>query len=461
MKNNLVDDFIKKAEGNSKTAFIYKKGRRSIKVSFDEFLNDVFLMNEFLHKNTSGQNILIFSYPYSYLFFVSIFSCCFLGKNIVIIDSFGDRKKTKAMMAQAELSDILTDNFTALLGLLLPGKIKKLNVKNFKDKRKHPGLAEQDFSVSGKNNPSILENPFTTGKNLTKPQTASITTFTSGTTGIPKKITRDLSFLENQIDLILNNAKFSEDDLVYGLLPVYTLLAVFMNHTCLVSPRIDDCNRFNVTMLLVPIKKVQKIKKPLHTVERAFLGGAILYKNETDDILKKLPVSKITYVYGASEGAVIYKTELHRYKKNLFTFDEKSSGINVEIQNPDKNGTGEIVISGKTVIGENNRHNTGDYGRLENGKLIILGRKKYSRGEISFYNYEYDELLRKNNPALKAAFSFYLNGKIHVAYTGRLKKESGIIYHHFSRLPYDQKHQTKLDYAKVIKNLSASSHPGF
>ena len=129
MKNNLVDDFIKKAEGNTKTAFIYKKGRRSIKVSFDEFLNDVFLMNEFLHKNTSGRNILIFSYPYSYLFFVSIFSCCFLGKNIVIIDSFGDRKKTKAMMAQAELSDILTDNFTAPLGFLLPGKIKKLNVK--------------------------------------------------------------------------------------------------------------------------------------------------------------------------------------------------------------------------------------------------------------------------------------------------------------------------------------------
>lgn len=456
MKNNLVDDFIKKAEGNSKTAFIYKKGRRCIKVSFDEFLNDVFLMNEFLHKNTSGQNILIFSYPYSYLFFVSIFSCCFLGKNIVIIDSFGDRKKTKAMMAQAELSEILTDNFTAPLGFLLPGKIKKLNVKGFKNKRELWGKIQ-----NGKKDFPASENSFTPGRKLTKPQTASITTFTSGTTGVPKKITRGLSFLENQIDLILNNAKFSEDDLVYGLLPVYTLLAVFMNHTCLVSRRIDDCNRFNVTMLLVPIKKVQKIKKPLRTVERAFLGGAILYKNETDDILKKLPASEITYVYGASEGAVIYKTELHRYWGNLFTFDEKSSGINVEIKDPDKNGTGEIVISGKTVIGENNRHNTGDYGRLENGRLIILGRKKYSRGEISFYNYEYDEYLRKNNPALKAAFSFYLNGKIHVAYTGYLKKESGIIYHHFPRLPYDQKHKTKLDYAKVIKNLSASSHPGF
>ena len=159
------------------------------------------------------------------------------------------------------------------------------------------------------------------------------------------------------------------------------------------------------------------------------------------------------YVYGASEGAVIYKTELKDYAQNLFTFNVKSNGIDVEILNPDSEGVGEIVIKGETVIGENHTHNTGDYGKLQNQKLIIVGRKKYSSSALHFYNYEYDETLRFQNPHLKAAFSFFYNGKIHVAYQGKLKKNPGIIYHHFFRLPYDQKHQTKLDYAKVIKKV--------
>ena len=446
MKNNLIQEFIQKAKDNPKTAFICPQKTGAKKISFNEFLDDIFLMNSFLKENTRGNNILLFSYPYNYLFFVSIFSCFFLGKNIVIIDSFGDRKKTKLMMQSASLTDILTDNVTKNLGFLLPGKNKKLNVKNFKKQAQKNPL---------KNRSELI-------KQITQAsKTASITTFTSGTTGVPKKITRDLSFLQSQVNLIFNNMQALHDDLVYGLLPVYTLLAVFMNHTCLVTRKIKLCNKYNVSMMLVPIKKVQKIKQPLKTIKRTFLGGAILYKKEADFILQKLPSSQIVYVYGASEGAVIYKTELKDYAQNLFTFNVKSNGIDVEILNPDSEGVGEIVIKGETVIGENHTHNTGDYGKLQNQKLIIVGRKKYSSSALHFYNYEYDETLRSQNPHLKVAFSFYLNGKIHVAYSGCLKKEPGIIYHHFFRLPYDQKHKTKLDYAKVIKIISASSHPGF
>ena len=439
MKNNLIQEFIQKAKDNPKTAFICPQKAGAKKISFNEFLDDIFLMNSFLKENTRGNNILLFSYPYNYLFFVSIFSCFFLGKNIVIIDSFGDRKKTKLMMQSASLTDILTDNVTKNLGFLLPGKNKKLNVKNFKKQAQKNPLKNRDELI----------------KQITQAsKTASITTFTSGTTGVPKKITRDLSFLQSQVNLIFNNMPALHDDLVYGLLPVYTLLAVFMNHTCLVTRKIKLCNKYNVSMMLVPIKKVQKIKQPLKTVKRTFLGGAILYKKEADFILQKLPSSQIVYVYGASEGAVIYKTELKDYAQNLFTFNVKSNGIDVEILNPDSEGVGEIVIKGETVIGENHTHNTGDYGKLQNQKLIILGRKKYSSSTLHFYNYEYDETLRSQNPHLKAAFSFFYNGKIHVAYQGKLKKHPGIIYHHFFRLPYDQKHKTKLDYSKVIQRVA-------
>lgn len=429
MKNNFLVNFVQTAKNNNKTAFICGEGNsvHSVrKITFDDFLNDIFKMNDYLSHQLEGNNVLIFSYPYSYLFFVGIFSCVFLGKKIVIIDSFSDRKKTSSMMEMAQITDVLTDKITGKLSFLLPGKNHKIPLKNFADYK--PVELVKDC--------------------------ASIVTFTSGTTGIPKIITRELDFLESQIELIKNNMEIHEGDVTYGLLPMYTLLSVLMNNTCLVSKKIDDCSKFAVTMLLAPIKKIKKIKKPLKTVERTFLGGAILYHKETEEILSKLPNSKITYVYGASEGAVIYKTELSRYGDSPFTFDEKSAGIDVTIDNPDKNGIGEIIISGKTVIGQNHTHNTGDYGKICDGKLILLGRKKYSCSSIGFYNYEYDENLRKQNPKIKAAFSFYYDNQIHVAYTGKIKREPDVIYHHFVKLPYDLKHKTKLDYGKILEKIN-------
>ena len=400
MKNNFLLEFIEKSKNNHKIAFIYKKGLKYKKVSFHEFLIDIYKMNSFIRKNVNGNNLLIFSFPYSYLFFVTVFACVFSGKNLVIIDSFGDRKKIKKMLELAKVDEILVDNITEKLKFLLPNKInnKKISkrlVSNF--------TKEKPFEL-------------VTDK-------AKITTFTSGTTGLPKIINRNIEFLENQMELIKNNAEIFPQDITYALLPMYSLLSVLMNNTCLVSKNISICKKFNATMLLTSIKKIQKIKFPLKTIKRAFIGGAILYKNEVEEILHKLPEAKITYIYGASEGAVIYKTTLKEYSNNLFTFDTKSSGINVEIVKSDANGVGEIVISGKTVIGNEGVHYTGDLGKLDNNKLILLGRKKYSCSEISFYNYAFDEKIRKENSKVKSAFSFYYENKIHVAYTGKIQKE--------------------------------------
>lgn len=447
MKNDatsgFLDDFIKNSSGNTKTAFIYKKACTYKKVSFEDFLQDIYRMNAYLEKNLSGNNILIFSYPYSYLFYVGIFSCVFLGKNIVIIDSFGDREKLRHMLNSAQVSDILTDNFTSKLGFLIPGKIHKIKMDfvEFCDaKLKQAGT---------KCNSNSLESA-----SVGSEKNASIITFTSGTTGLPKMIQRNLDFLASQIELIKNNVAIFDEDLTYGLLPMYTLLSILMNHTVLVSKKINDCNKFRVSMILAPIKKVQKIKKPLPSVKRVFLGGAILYQRETDAILKKFPQADITYVYGASEGAIIYKTSLASYEKNPFTFDSRSKGIDVQILNPDKNGVGEIQISGKTVIGENHTHCTGDFGKIADGKLIIVGRKKYSCSEKGFYNYQADQTLRKNNPKIKNGFSFYYKNQIHLVYTGKITLfQKDVIYHRLRKLPYDLKHKTKLDYGKVILQL--------
>lgn len=455
MKNNFLKDFVERAQGNSKTAFIYKEGFGYRKSTFAEFLADVVRMCGYMKAQLKGDNVMIFSYPYSYYFYVGIFAAVFLGKNIVIVDSFSDKKKTRSMMEQAEVTDILTDGLTRWLTFLLPVKKPVVNLTKFRS----DGVGNGTEYCNG--------NIFCVGTQNEITTSASIITFTSGTTGIPKLIRRNLDFLELQIQLIRDNADIRDDDVTYGLLPMYTLLSVLMNNTCLVSRDIKACEKFGVSMLLAPIKKVLQVKTPLRTIQRAFLGGAILYKKETETILEKLPAADITYVYGASEGAVIYKTILRSYNENPFTFDTKSKGIDVTILKPDANGVGEIQISGETVIGSvagNRRvHNTGDFGKIVDGKLVLLGRKKYSCSEVSFYNYQYDELLRKRNPKMTAGFSFYYEGKIHVAYCGTLQEDFSrssesfipleIVFHHFAKLPYDLKHKTKLDYGKVIESI--------
>ncbi|MCQ2109497.1 MAG: acyl--CoA ligase [Fibrobacter sp.] len=447
MKNNFLKDFVSRAQGNSKTAFIYKECFGYRKATFAEFLADVYKMCGYLKSQLKGDNVMIFSYPYSYYFYVGIFAAVFLGKNIVIVDSFSDKKKTRSMMEQAEVTDVLTDGLTRWLTFLLPVKKPVVNLTKFRS------YGAEDCAAAE-----------------TPRENASIITFTSGTTGMPKLIRRNLDFLESQIQLIRDNADIREDDVTYGLLPMYTLLSVLMNNTCLVSRDIKACSQFGATMLLAPIKKVLQVKTPLQTIQRAFLGGAILYKKETETILSKLPAADITYVYGASEGAVIYKTNLRSYNENPFTFDTKSKGIDVTILNPDANGVGEIQISGETVIGaaagvteDRGVHNTGDFGKIVDGKLVLLGRKKYSCSDVSFYNYQYDELLRKRNPKMTAGFSFYYEGKIHVAYCGALDDAPlnnlptlEVAFHRYAKLPYDLKHKTKLDYGKVI---TTSLHP--
>lgn len=452
MKSNFLTEFVEKAKDNSKTAFIYKDWLSYRKVSFSEFLSDVYRMNGYLKERLHGDNVLVFSYPYSYLFFVGIFSCVFLGKNIVIVDSFRDKKKTRSMMEQAQVTDILTDGRTRFLTFLLPGRTPQINLVKFNGKQE-----------------SIAGNVDIAGRVEPPKNSSSIITFTSGTTGMPKAIKRPLDFLESQIKLIKDNADIRENDVVYGLLPMYTLLSVLMNNTCLVSRDMKACDQFGATMLLAPIKKVLEIDRPLRSIQRAFFGGAILYKKDAEAIAAKLPSAEITYVYGASEGAVIYKTQLRDYLKEPFTFYTKSKGIDVSIVNPDENGVGEIQIAGETVIGAAGAggvavHNTGDFGKLVDGKLILVGRKKYSCSAQSFYNYEYDEYLRKNNPQMKAGFSFFYEGRIHVAYTGVIvcstsgaNCEDGacndVVYHRFAELPYDLKHKTKLDYGKVIEKI--------
>ncbi len=416
MKNNKINEFLRFCKGNEKTAIIDKNR----KVSFGEFSEDCFKMQTFLaEKLPRGEKALVFVYPYSYLFYVLIFGGVLAGAELVIIDSFADKNRTKKMTELAGCNYALTGGVTRFLGFKLP-RIKKIDVGKFK-------FCEKSFAERGE---------------------ASVTTFTSGTTGFPKPVKRSADFLLGQADFIRNNINLGEEEIVYCGLPMYSVLSVFSGYTTVISGKINP----KVTAVITSIGKA--LSFPVcRNVKRGFLGGAILYGEEAEKISSVFPRAEITYVYGATESALMYKTTLDKYRKDLFSFDGKIEGVSVRIENENFEGVGEISAEGDIVIADK-KHFTGDIGKISDGKLYVYGRKKYSMPEIGFYNYVADEKIREDNKKMKAAFSFACGGKVYVIYKGKpTVKNPDYIYYKVGKIPYDAKHKTKLDYKKAALSV--------
>ena len=416
MKNNKINEFLRFCKGNEKIAIIDKNKE----VSFGKFSEDCFKMQTFLgEKLPRGEKALVFVYPFSYLFYVLIFGGIMAGVNLLIIDSFADKNRTKKMTELAGCNYALTGGVTRFLGFKLP-KLKIIDAGKFK-------LYEKTSADYGK---------------------ASVTTFTSGTTGFPKPVERSADFLLDQADFIKNNIKLSGEEIVYCGLPMYSVLSVFSGYTTVISGKINP----EVTAVITSIRKA--LSFPVcRGVTNCFLGGAILYGEEAEKISSVFPRARVAYVYGATESALMYKTTLDKYRKDLFSFDEKIDGVTVGIENENFEGVGEISVKGNIVIAEK-KHFTGDIGKISDGKLYVYGRKKYSMPEIGFYNYIADEKIREDNKNVKAAFGFALGGKIYVVYKGKLTvKNPDYIYFKVRNMPYDAKHKTKLDYKKAALSI--------
>ena len=325
------------------------------------------------------------------------------------------------MLNMSSTKTVICNHITKFISFVFPRNIKKIHANKLK-------------------NYSPLESYKDSGR---------VTTFTSGTTGMPKMILRDISFLFDQVAMIKSNIYFVENELLYALLPMYSIMSLFLGYSTIINKNPSTASKFNPAALIATIRSIQTIKKPMSSVKRAFIGGAILYSEESKHLQNNLPNAYITYVYGASESAMIYKTTVRKYIENPFTFDEGIKGVEIEITNLDENGVGEIVVKGDTVISEDHIHFTGDLGRLIKGKLQIVGRKKYS--QLGFYNYLVDDEVLKANSKIKEAFSFAFNNQKYVVYTGVItKKMNGIIYKRANKIPHDLKHKTKADYSRLI-----------
>ena len=409
-KSNLVSDFISLCKDNLNVAFIYKNK----KIAYQKLYEDIFKMIEVFKNNNlnPGDKVLLFIFP-SYNFYLTMLASIYYGLNIVVIDSFKDKKRVKDLIDISNIKYCFIDGKTNLLKAILP-RLYFINIFNYK-----------------KNNGVVIDY-INYGNTV-------LTTFTSGTTGVPKAINRSINDLEKQVNLLLDNICFDDSSTILCGLPIYMLLILILGKTAIIDNKINY--KYSYDTVLMPIEKVLKNKNVNKNVKYMFLGGAILYRKEVERIKYLYPNANVNYVYGSSEGVLIAAVNLNDF--NNLTFKNKILGIDVELVD------GEIMISGDSILTESKSHLTGDLGFFNDNGLKILGRKKYSNAD--FYNYVYDEMILNENPFVKKGFSFWYNC-VNFVYEGKLSvKRDNVRYYKFRKLPMDNKHKTKLDYNCVMK----------
>lgn len=296
--------------------------------------------------------------------------------------------------------------------------------------------------------------------------------FSSGTTGLPKGAVLSQNNIFDSFDNVLKRAPFNSNDIDYLFLPLnhtyggiwnflLSILTGMKIYLCSDTKKMfDELQEVKPTIFCaVPLIFERLYATCIETninpmsalggnVKYVFCGGAY-HKPEIRKFLKESGIN-ILEAYGLTETSSLISLE---YPNNE---DFESVGTVLEneevlIDNPDKDGIGEILIKGKNVFLEyyNNEYqtkkakdnngffHTGDLGYLKDNKIYLKGRKKRviirSNGE-NIYPDNIEFLFKDDN--INKVKVFDKEGKIFATlYVKKLKDYKEIIKKINSQLP--------------------------
>lgn len=441
---NLIEKFIETTKTNKDKIAIKQKS--NVKTYHDLYI-DVFKVVNYLEKmKVSKQSRILLFINMSYEMYVCLVGAIIYGLDVVIIDNFKDKNRVNNQILDAKVEYIFTNNVTSIVKNLFKPlrKIKLFNVSKIIKSKRIP-----------------IEN-IDTLKNK-----SGLITFTSGGTGRPKAVRRTLDDLSKQMDLTLQTLNVDTDEYVLATLPIYVLACLIQGLSVYVLDKKENIEdiliRESPSLMFSSISKYLEINKPINSIKKAFFGGSILYYNEAKKIKENIPNAEITYIYGATEASIISKTTLDEYIINL---ENKNLCMgNILPNNKVIIDNNEIVIV-KGIITNNylteekcEFHKTKDLGYVEENKIFITGRKITDN---IFSDYLLEMLVKKeftdifNIAIIKIdeEYHIYLEEKdidkrINIILILEKYLKNGII-HIVKRLPLDYRHNSKVDYKKLL-----------
>ncbi len=466
-----------------KTAFYYLQSNRIVEKSFKDLESDVARVAQLLLERglCKGQRVLLFVPP-SYQLVVFMLASIKIGISLMYVDVWAGKHLISDTFAKYNPDYLVVSNKTRFLKLALPA-IRKIKAVLVLDKL---------LKVQSKQQYKL--------ENISDEQVALIT-MTTGSTASPKYVIRRHIDLYNQLELINNNMSDKDESVVLTTAFIYSFANILKGFST-VLPQIN---------LGFPIKYClnRKLKK-LSTIaidtiittpdfclrsnnyypslERLYIGGAILNYKEATRINHTYADVNIIYIYGATECNLMAMTDLSKYITNLETkavaiLGKAAKGVTIKSDIDEQ-----IMVNAGAVLKDyyaNQRknswldkdglfwHKTGDVGEMINNQLHYYGRNdvylQAKSGKV--YSNPIEQQIVMHFLAIEKCAFFYHQDKNHLFIEAktiideqRIKQfleeqgvEENLEIHQKSKIPCDRKHHTKINYKKLRQMIDSAS----
>ena len=469
------------------------------KITYKDLYNRVANFKTFLESKSikKGDKVLVLV-PMSIELYVSLIAIWSIGA----IPCFMDAGFIKNGMKNNEFDDI-----TAIVGItkyILYSNINK-NLKKLKNKINVN--VQKKLNVNQTLNIEELEDNY-----------PAILTYTSGSTGKPKIASRTHEFLSIQGEILASTLNYEDEDVELSSIPIFTLSNINIGITTVITDgnfvSLGKSNPVKIVNQLLT-KNVNRIMAApgilnvvcdycirnniiINNINKIFTGGGAIFLDFIEKLKSVFPNSSIVTLYGSTEAEPIAELDVNEITSEDIELIKNGKGIlagkiigvdNCKTINYEKTeigeitsqefeslitrGVGEIVVSGKNVLGgyvngvgdKENKfsvdgvkyHRTGDLGYIDDdGRLWLRGRIKEP-----FFNIE-------------AA----LHSKLNIGKTAILKNDDKIILvledhdnvsesdirnainfekidevKYVKKIPVDKRHNTKVDYKELRKIL--------
>lgn len=273
----------------------------------------------------------------------------------------------------------------------------------------------------------------------------SITLYTSGTTGKPKKVRHNFSSVSRALK---KGEKYKDNIWLFSYNPTHiaglqVFLQAFLNKNTIIIA--NKPNIYNINLILNSYKITNisatptfyrfilpTIKDHITSVQKVTLGGEKMDENLKILLIEKFPLSKIINVYASTEAG------------NLFASDGEYFNIDKEMATLIKIDNNELFVN-KKLVGEfdytdnDEWYKTGDFVEYLDGKLKFLQRENdfINVGGYKVNPLEVEEeILKMNNiiDVLVYGLDNKLIGKILIADVVLEQKEENINKRIFNHL---------------------------
>lgn len=427
-----------------KIAFIYKetpKSREHIVIGYYQFAQDIkSLATSLLKLGLQNKKVALIA-PNRYEWCVSYLAITTSNISIVPLDKSLPKNEIKSLIERSKVEGVIFDSEYADIFTEISNENTTLKHYICMDDTKYSGfLSYSSLLKDGKN---LINNGDTSYQDIElDPQKVSILLFTSGTTAISKCVGLSQSNICSDIYSLSQMTDIRKEDVFLSFLPLHhtfeSTCTFLYGTSCGLTVAFCDGLKyvqknlveFGITgfvcvplMLEIMYKKIEKAieeqgKTKLVKIMRKFCNfllkfGIDIRRSVFKDILNKFggklriliaggaAMNKeaiqgfvdlginLLQGYGLTETSPVLAGENDKFKR-AGSVGFPLPGINIKIDNPNKEGIGEIIASGPTIMNgyiDNDEATkevlkdgwfyTGDLGKFdEDGFLYVTGRKK-------------------------------------------------------------------------------------